>query len=318
MTRRLPLTILFAGLTGGAFFLTAQPDTIKKIADGVWFREGDIKKQGHCNNIIIEMKEYLIVIDANFPSGAQIVINEAKKLSSKPIKYVFDTHHHGDHAYGNAVFTKIGATTIAHAGVAAEMKAREPERWQQAAKERKDVADMKASTVEPPKQTFTTSPHVITDGTRRVEFHHFGWAHTKGDGFAFLPKEGIICTGDAVVNGPYNYTADGNVGNWVNVVKGAQKLNPKTVLPAHGPHGGPEILSGEALFMTELMNTVKAARASGKKLSDVVKMEKGQPKSTTLTLPASVKNWVGDFLPAQVYDTWMELENKKPRGDLKL
>ena len=62
----------------------------------------------------------------------------------------------------------------------------------------------------------------------------------------------------------------------------------------------------------------KAARASGKKLSDVVKMQGKDAKSTTLKLPDSVKNWVGDFLPAQVYDTWMELEKKTPRGDLNL
>lgn len=311
------LILPFGALLGGAFFLGGQPNSVKKIAEGVWFREGDLKAEGHCNNIVIEMKDYLVVIDANFPSGAEALIGDIKKISKKPVKYVFDTHHHGDHAYGNPVWTKLGATTFAHAGVAAEMKAREPQRWKEA-QNRPDVAKLHLATAEPPKQTFSTSPYVITDGTRKIEFHHFGWAHTKGDGFAFLPAEKIICTGDAVVNGPYNYTSDGNVQNWVNVVNGAKKLGAKTVLPAHGPHGGTEILDGEAAFMTELVKAVKAARASGKKVADVVKMEGKTPKSTSLTLPANVKNWVGDFLPMQVYDTWMELEKKTPRGDLNL
>ena len=85
------------------------------------------------------------------------------------------------------------------------MKRYEPKRWQATAKERKDVAEMNSDHPEPPKQTFTDSPHVITDGTRRVEFRFFGWAHTRGDGFVYLPKERVLCTGDAVVNGPYNY-----------------------------------------------------------------------------------------------------------------
>src|SRR5215471_11066098 len=89
---------------------------------------------------------------------------------------------------------------------------------------RTDVAEMKRDAPEPPKETFKDSPHVITDGTRRVEFRFFGWAHTRGDGFVYLPKEKILCTGDAVVNGPYNYTADANVGNWPNVIRNAQKL----------------------------------------------------------------------------------------------
>lgn len=316
--KRLTSLAAFGGLLGGAFLMTAQPDTIKEIAKGVWFREGDLKGHGHCNNIVVEMKDYLIVVDANFPSGAQRLMADIKKLSKKPVKYVFDTHHHGDHAYANAVWTKDGATTIAHIGVANEMKAREPQRWLEAAKEREDVRALNLKTAEPPKETFSKSPHLITDGARRVELYHFGWAHTKGDGFLFLPNEKILATGDAVVNGPYNFTADGHVGNWPNVVKGAQGLAPKTVLPAHGPHGGPEILAGELAFMTELRKAVEAARTSGKKLSDVVTLKDGKPTATKLTLPPAVKNWVGDFFPAQVFDTWKELDAGKPRGDLKL
>jgi cyclase len=316
--KRLVTSALFGGLLGGAFLGTAQIDTIKEVSKGVWFREGDLKGHGHCNNIVIEMKDYLVIVDANFPSGAQRLMADIKKISKKPVKYVFDTHHHGDHAYANAVWTKMGATTIAHAGVAAEMKAREPQRWLEAAKEREDVRALKLTTAEPPKETFSTSPHVITDGARRIELHHFGWAHTKGDGFLYLPAEKILATGDAVVNGPYNFTGDGNVGNWPSVVKGAQKLGATMVLPAHGPHGGVEILAGELAFMTELGKAVGAARKSGKKLEDVVTMKDGKPVKTSLTLPASVKNWVGDFFAGQVYDTWKELEAGKPRGDLNL
>ena len=82
-----PRTLLaasFVTLAAGAFFLTAQPNSVKKITDGVWFREGDLKTEGHCNNIIIEMKDYLVVIDANFPSGARKVMEDVKKLSKKP------------------------------------------------------------------------------------------------------------------------------------------------------------------------------------------------------------------------------------------
>src|SRR5215813_12302728 len=129
----------FLVLLSLAFAVTrgdAQPNTVKQIAPGVWFREGDIQNQGHCNNIIIEMKDYLIVVDANFPSGAKAAMEDAKKVSSKPVKYVFDTHHHGDHSYGNSVWTEAGATTLAYKGVAEEMKRYEPGRWQDTAKTR--------------------------------------------------------------------------------------------------------------------------------------------------------------------------------------
>jgi glyoxylase-like metal-dependent hydrolase (beta-lactamase superfamily II) len=314
---RLWLVSSFALLLSLGFVLTrgdAQPNSVKQIAPGVWFREGDLLKEGHCNNIIIEMKDHLIVVDANFPSGARLVLADAKKVSPKPVKYVFDTHHHGDHAYGNAVWTQAGAVTIAYQGVADELKRYEPARWQAAAKTRKDVAEMKLDQPEPPKETFSDSPHVMTDGARRVEFRFFGWAHTRGDGFVYLPKEKVLCTGDAVVNGPYNYTADANIANWPKVVDGALKLDVEHVLPGHGPAGGKEVLVGQRAFMMELQKAVQDAIKSGKKLDDLV--TKGGPFETaTLTLPDSVKKWVGPSLAAQVKDAYNEISNGKPIGD---
>ncbi len=308
----LPLGVGFAITRGDA-----QPNTVKQIAPGVWFREGDLVNQDHCNNVIIEMKDYLIVVDANFPSGARLAMADAKKLSPKPVKYVFDTHHHGDHTYGNAVWTGMGAVTIAYQGVAEEMKRNEPARWKMTSmKERKDVADLHRDTPEPPQQTFTDSPHVITDGTRRVEFYNFGWAHTRGDGMVYLPRERVLCTGDAAVNGPYNFTADGNIGNWPKVLDGALKLKVDHVLPGHGPAGGKEVLEGQRAFMIELRKAVQAEVASGKKLEDLVKTSSGK-KVAMLQLPDSVKNWVSaDSLPDQVKDTYNEVTAGKPAGDL--
>ena len=317
--RRIWISSTFAALLAASAFVVssdAQPNTVKKIVDGVWFREGDIKNQGHCNNIIIEMKDYLIMVDANFPSGARLALEDAKKVSKKPVKYVFDTHHHGDHAYGNSFWTKQGAITLAHVGVANEMKRLEPTRWQAAMKEREDIKATGEKTVEPPKETFSENKKVINDGSRIVEFHFLGHAHTRGDGFVFLPKEKVIATGDAVVNGPFNYTADGNITNWPNVVNAAIALGATHVLPAHGPSGGVEILKGEHAFMTELRKAVEAEVKKGKKLTDIVKLEKGEAKSTSVKLPDSVKNWVGDFLPAQVKDAYGEVTQKKSSAEV--
>jgi len=309
----------FAGLAALALFISgseAQPGSVKQIVPGVWFREGEIKDLGHCNNIIIEMSDYLIVVDANFPSGARAALADAKKVSTKPVKYVFDTHHHGDHAYGNPIWTKAGATTLAHKGVVEELKRYEPKRWLDAAKQRKDVGELNLPTAEPPVQTFDKSPFVLEDRSRRVEFHFFGWAHTRGDGFVYLPKERIICTGDAAVNGAYNYVGDGNLGNWPKVLRAAQKLNVTHVLPGHGGAGGPEILSGQERFFVELHKAVQNAISQGKKLPEIVKMDGEKVVSTTIQLPDSVKNWVGSGFPGQVKSTYDEITQKKPIGEI--
>ncbi len=154
----------------------------------MWFREGDLVNQDHCNNVIIEMKDYLIVVDANFPSGARLAMADAKKVSPKPVKFVFDTHHHGDHSLWQRGVDRRGRDDHRLSGRGRGDEALRAGALEDAMKERKDVADLHRDTPEPPQQTFTDSPHVITDGTRRVEFYHFGWAHTRGDGLVYLPQ----------------------------------------------------------------------------------------------------------------------------------
>jgi hypothetical protein len=107
------------------------------------------------------------------------------------------------------------------------------------------------------------------------------------------------------VNGPYNYTADANIGNWPLVIRAAQRLDVSYVLPGHGESGGKDLLEGQAQFMLNLHRAVDTAIKSGKKLEGL-----------TVTLPDSVKNWNGKSLKAQIKDTYEEITQKKPHGDL--
>ena len=295
--------------------LLTETDTLKLVTDGVWFRMGE-RDQGHCNNIVVDVGDGLLVVDANFPSGAEALMKDIEQVTNKPVSYVFDTHHHGDHAYANAVWTRAGATTLAYVGVAEEMKRYEPAGWQAAAEAREDVAALGLDTAEPPQQTFEDVPHILEGASRRVEFHHFGWAHTRGDGMVFLPDEGILATGDAIVNGPYNFTGHSNTGNWPNVVSQAQQLSPTTILPGHGPSGGPEIAAGQRQFFEELNAAVEKAFADETPLEEVVTVENGAGVSTTVELSSDVSNWVGDRFSEQVRVRYAELAEGKPHGEI--
>src|SRR5437870_13761513 len=97
---------------------------VKEVAPGVFFRYSAISATdmkvpfGGSNNIWVVFEDYVVVIDANFPKEAGDVIEAVKKTTDKPIRYVLDTHHHGDHAYGNAVFAKAGASIVSQANCA--------------------------------------------------------------------------------------------------------------------------------------------------------------------------------------------------------
>ena len=317
--RTLLLSLVAVGLVVAWTCADAPPrataENLELITDGVWFRLGE-RDQGHCNNVVIDVGDGLLVVDANFPSGAKALMKDLSAISDKRVKYVFDTHHHGDHAYANALWTRAGAKTLAFVGVAEEMQRYEPTRWQEAASARPDVAAVGDETVEPPQQTFSEVPYVLEGVERRVEFHHFGWAHTRGDGMVFLPDEGILCTGDAIVNGPFNYTGDGNTGNWPSVIRKAEELNPQRILPGHGPAGGPEIATGQRGFFEELNATVEMAFADGTPLEDLVTVEDGAGVSTTVELSAEVSNWVADRFAEQVRVRYAELAEGKPHGEI--
>src|SRR5579863_7062702 len=97
---------------------------VREIAPGVFFRYSAISATdksvvfGGCNNIWVVFKDYVVLFDANFPKEAADVSAAIKKTTDKPIRYVIDSHHHGDHAYGNAVFAGIGANVVAQANCA--------------------------------------------------------------------------------------------------------------------------------------------------------------------------------------------------------
>jgi glyoxylase-like metal-dependent hydrolase (beta-lactamase superfamily II) len=325
--------LLIALLILGSFCLAENPPgTVKQIAPGVWFRQGDTRGgTGISNNIIIEMKDYLVIVDANYPSGARLVIDLAKTLSPKPIRWVINTHHHPDHSYGNRFFTQAGATTIAYIGAYEEMERYEPQTWQQVSKERQDVRELNLAAPEPPMLLYTTSPYVITDGARRVELHHFMFGHTRGDTFVYLPKEKILCTGDAVVNGPYSDPKNAYMGNWSNEIRAAQQLDVEYVLPGHGDPGGKELLEGEIRFFDALYKAVEAEVKNGKKLEQLVTMgPNGRPVATTIRLPKSIQDvyvfkpsptlprYAVFRFPTQVMATYEEITHGKPYADVAL
>src|SRR5438270_3209886 len=113
---------------------------VREVAPGVFFRYSSISASdpkvpfGGCNNIWVVCEDYVVVFDANFPKEAGDVIAAIRKTTDKPIRYVCDSHHHGDHAYGNIVFAKEGASIIAQANCARLLRIDGPKDWEDAAK----------------------------------------------------------------------------------------------------------------------------------------------------------------------------------------
>ena len=246
---------------------------VKEIAPGVYFRYSSISATdktipfGGSNHVWVVFKDHVVVIDANFPKEAGDVIEAIKKTTDKPIKYVLDTHHHGDHAYGNAVWAKAGAKILSSKNTARLLKTSGPSAWENAAKDRKDVKESELKQVD---ESFDEKL-VLDDGTQRIEFYQLGHSHTSGDAVAYLPKHKILCTGDACVNGAFNYMGHSNSASWITCLEKMEKLDIKFVCPGHGSVATKELLAKQKRYFADLRDQVKKGIDAKKSLAEITK-----------------------------------------------
>jgi glyoxylase-like metal-dependent hydrolase (beta-lactamase superfamily II) len=258
------LALCLGGLAGGRFAPTET--TITELAPGVFFRKAQTEPFIGCNNGWVIFDDFVLVIEANFPNQADEVISIIRKQTDKPIRYVFDTHYHGDHADGNQRFTAIGAIAVANEHSKELFETKGIAGFQQSQVSRAD--EYAELSYEAPSLYFP-GKLVIDDGTQRVELLHFGHAHTAGDAVAWLPEHGILFTGDACVNGAFNYTGDGDTESWIAALTQMQKLPVKTVAPGHGELADAELLETQKRYFTELRAAVQQGIDDGRSLDEI-------------------------------------------------
>jgi cyclase len=246
-------------------------DEVKEVAPGVFFRYASISATdktvpfGGCNNIWVVFKDYVVVIDANFPKEAADVLAAVKKTTDKPVKYVFDTHHHGDHAYGNTVWAKAGAKVLSSSKTARLLKVNGPKQWAEQSKDRKDLRESELKGAD---ESFDEK-FELDDGTQRIEFLHLGHAHTIGDAVAYLPKHKILCTGDACVNGAFNYMGHSNSASWITCLEKMEKLDVRLVCPGHGPVATKDLIGKQKRYFVEMRDHVQKGIDAKKDLAAI-------------------------------------------------
>jgi cyclase len=255
------LTVV-AGLASGWFVPTET--AVTELAPGVFFRKTATEpKFIGCNQGWVIFKDFVLVIDANFPDQAEEVIRLIRKTTDKPIRYVFDTHYHGDHADGNQMFAAIGATPVASEDSRSQFDTKGLAGFEKSKKTKPAIygrLEYQKPILYFPRKL------VIDDGTERVELIHFGHAHTPGDAVAWLPKHGLLFTGDACVNGAFNYLGDSNTASWIRVLTEMQKLPVQRVCPGHGEMGNADLLEKQKRYFVELREAVQRLVDKGRTL----------------------------------------------------
>ena len=267
---RILLAVCFGAL------LTAVPqaaNSVKEVAPGVWVRMGDRPRNQPANAGWVIFKDYVMVIDANYPWGAKEILPEIRKTSNKPIRFVFNTHYHGDHAYGGSVFTDQGAQIVCSSDCAAESIAKGQAGWDK----NNAVGDysLKPYKLAHPTIAFGDSM-ALDDGEHRVELKLMGPGHSKGDAVAWLPKERILFTGDMVVNWAFGNNAadaDADHDHWLRALDRMAALAPSLVVVGHGDLGGVAEIRAQHAYMADMVDTVRRGIAAGKPVEEIAQTD---------------------------------------------
>jgi cyclase len=271
--RRCTLFVAFVALLAVAYTRTTESQTgaVRQLAPGIYSRQGDKDAQQPANTSWVEFRDFVVVIEANTPWGIKAALPEIRKTTSKPIRYAFDTHYHWDHTQGNSVLFDEGVTVVCSMDCASELGTKGRTEWEQMSK-RTDEYSLAPYRLQPPSVMFGDFM-AIDDGERRLELRRVGPAHTIGDAVAFLPKEGILFTGDLCVNWRFGNNVgdrDADQPHWVQVLNEMAGWNVKTVVPGHGGLGTVATLRAQSEFIDDLWKQVAAGKKAGKTADQLV------------------------------------------------
>lgn len=217
-------------------------DGLTKIADNV-YSYVDVKNAAPGNSFaanagIVVGSDGILVVDTLVSAKeARRFLSDIRKVSSKPIKYVVDTHYHLDHAFGNGAFAKAGALIVAHAADRDNLEKEGEPTLKQAKEFGFTEEDMRGTEIALPVLTFTDRMSIYL-GNERVELIYIGPSHTKGSVLVYLPRSKILFTGDILFTDFHPYMGEGDLAGWFRNLDYILSLDVKTIIPGHGPVSG--------------------------------------------------------------------------------
>ncbi|HVF81778.1 MAG TPA: MBL fold metallo-hydrolase [Flavisolibacter sp.] len=203
-------------------------------------------------------KDGAVVIDSQFADTATHLIDEINKRGTAPIKYLLNTHHHGDHTSGNIAFKGLAEHVVAHQNALINLKA----------------TSEKAKTVDKqlyPNQTFDKELK-LKNGKEKIKGYYFGAGHTNGDAIYHFQEANIMHVGDLMFNKRHPFvdrTAGANIQSWITVLDKIQKQGDNNTIYIFGHSLKPGEETGRAedikLFQDYLDKLLKFAEGEIKR-----------------------------------------------------
>jgi len=211
----------------------------------------------------------MAVVDTQFVDPATHLIAELKKISSKPLNYLINTHHHGDHTGGNLAFKGLAEKVVGHTNCLANHQ-------KTAAAQKNEDKQLFADTV-------FQDQWKAKVGSERIQAHYFGAGHTNGDIIVHFEHANIAHMGDLMFNKRFPFIdrpGGANIQSWVSVLdKTISKFDKDTLfIFGHSADplkvtGGKEEIRAMQNYLEKLLLFVKNEIKAGKTKEDILKTQ---------------------------------------------
>jgi glyoxylase-like metal-dependent hydrolase (beta-lactamase superfamily II) len=211
-------------------------------------------------------EDSVFLIDDQFAPLTDKIGAAIAKITAKPVRFVLNTHWHGDHTGGNENFGKSGSLIVAHENVRKRMSV---EQFIEAFNMRSPAAPPVALPVVTFAQSVTL--HLNGDEIRAI---HMPNAHTDGDAVVHFVRNDVIHMGDIYFNGMYPFIDDATGGSVEGVIAACDKVDAivgdKTkVIPGHGALSNKAELKAYRDMLVTVSGRVKDMIRQGKKLEEI-------------------------------------------------
>jgi glyoxylase-like metal-dependent hydrolase (beta-lactamase superfamily II) len=274
---------------------------VRKVADGVHAAVAAPAYKVNSNTAIIESDDGVVIVDTHSkPSAARVIVERLREVTTKPVRYVVNTHFHWDHWHGNEIYpaaypgaeiasnqltreamvrkglkriqdhvrqmpTEIARVRAAlAAATGAEQRAALQAELRLAEAYQAEVAGLRPAL---PTIAFERTMKLYRRD-REIHLLYLGRAHTEGDIFVYLPKEKVVITGDAVI-GWTPFMGDGYPEDWVATVDRLAELDWTQMIMGHGEPAGRDWLRTFRGYVHDVVEAVREEVARGATLDEV-------------------------------------------------